>query len=625
MCGICAYIGSKEACKVMYEGLTILQNRGYDSAGMATINHSNDNNIIVTKNISKNTTSDSILYLGEKLHLHKNNTIGISHTRWASNGSITVENSHPHGDIGGRFSIVHNGIIENHNEIRNFLSKNGIECVSETDTEVIVQLIYFYSLDGYGFRESVEKALARLEGTWGLVILDRENPNTMIAARHGSPILVGLGQDEVYVGSEIAAFQKYTTQYISLNNDEMAIITHNNNNSRGNKINLSLSGPDYKERIKIAEKEEILLSPDPYPHWTIREINEQPQSIRSAINNGGRILNDHEVILGGLNRNKERLLSIENLIIVGCGTSKHAGMYISDIMRKIAGFNTVQVVDGSEFDQSYMGNGGKGFGILALSQSGETKDVMRCLEMINDDVVSFSVVNRVGSQIARTTNCGVYLNAGREMAVASTKAFTSQITVLSLIAIWYGQYRNIHKKSRTDLIENIMRLSSCYQSILSNETINTTCEKISCYLKDQHSCFVLGKGLSSYIAYEGALKIKEIGYIHAEGYQGGALKHGPFALIEKGTPIIIILLNDKDRSYMESTVNEVKARGAHTIVITNIKSYDYGDININIPDNGILSSFLATVPLQLIAYKLSIAKGIDPDKPRHLCKTVTIV
>ena len=622
MCGIVGYIGNREAKDVLIEGLIILQNRGYDSAGISTID--SKGNLITTKNASKETTSDSIKYLSETLYKHAGSTIGISHTRWASCGGVNMVNSHPHNDVTGRFSLVHNGVIENHNHLRKFLLDNGIRCISDTDTEVIVQLIYYYSLSGLDFENSVKEAVSKLEGTWGIAILDKENPNKIIACRHGSPILLGVSQNETFIASEAVAFQKYTNQYISLNNDEIAVIT-----LIDDKIDISLSD-NYEHstnstnnRIKLVAHEEILLTPDPYPHWTIREINEQPYTITAALNNGGRIINNTEVALGGLNMNKEKLLKIKDLIIVGCGTSRHSGLFISDIMRTMCNFNTVQVVDGSEFDKSYIR---ENVGLLALSQSGETKDIMRCLELIADkEITSFSVVNRVESQIARTTGCGVYLNAGREVAVASTKAFTSQIVILSLISIWYAQNRNINIKKREKLIENLRRLSYCYQTILSSKIITEKCLEVANYLKDWTSCFVLGKGLSSYIAFEGALKLKEIGYIHAEGYPGGSLKHGPFALIDKGVPIIIILLDDSDRSYMESTVSEVKAREAYTIVITNISEYNEGDINIHLPKNGILSALLAVVPLQLIAYNLSVIRGIDADKPRHLAKVISII
>ena len=546
---------------------------------------------------------------------HARNEIGIAHSRWASHGGINDRNSHPHIDVTERFALVHNGVIENHKDIRKFLSDHNIECDTDTDTETIVQLIYYYSQEN-NFEDAVKLATDDLEGTWGLVILDRENPNSLITVRHGSPLLVGLNEDEIFVASEVAAFQKYTTKYFSLNNDEILTIVREDDG-----IILNVNPTD---RIKSMEQEEILITPDPYPHWTLREIMLQPDTIQAALNNGARILDDDQVLLGGLERNKIRLLSIKNLVIVGCGTSFNAGLYGSNIFRLISGFDTVQVIDASEFTLSHINNT-RHVGILALSQSGETKDVMRCLEEVGDKIVTFSVVNRVGSQVARTTNCGVYLNAGREVGVASTKAFTAQVTVLSMISIWFGQNRGINPHKRMKLINNIENLSDLYSEILNDQKIQNVCDQIAKYLVDHNTCFILGKEKSAYIAYEGALKIKEIGYIHAEGYPGGSLKHGPFALIEKGTPIILIVLDDRDRSYMESTVSEVKARGAYSIVITNIEGYEDGDVNIVLPENGRLSALLAVIPLQLISYKLSIYKGIDCDKPKNLAKTVTII
>ncbi|GAH34483.1 unnamed protein product, partial [marine sediment metagenome] len=289
MCGIIAYIGNRNAKQVLIEGLTILQNRGYDSAGIATI--SSDGELIVTKNASQNTTSDSIHYLTKMLDQHGDNNIGIGHTRWATHGPKTDINSHPHNDQSNRFSIVHNGVIENHNVIRKFLTEHGIECISETDTEVIVQLISYYSSLGNNFEQSVVLTSEKLEGTWGLVILDKENPSQLIVTRHGSPLLIGVGNDEMFIGSEVVAFQKYTTQYMSLDNDEIVTITYDKDGTKGNKINLNIPGINHTERIKHMNREEILTTPYPYPYWTIREISLQPETINSAMNNGGRICN----------------------------------------------------------------------------------------------------------------------------------------------------------------------------------------------------------------------------------------------------------------------------------------------------------------------------------------------
>lgn len=639
MCGIVAYIGNKNAAKILMQGLEILQNRGYDSAGLATIFNGN---YIISKEASKNTTSDSIEILKTLLHKHEG-TVGIGHTRWATHGPKTRKNAHPHLDNDKRFCIVHNGVIENFKELKKYLHDHDVKCASDTDTEIIVQLLNLNMLNNNNSDDvlkCLKTTLNMLEGTWGLVLLDRETPNILYVVKHGSPMLIGLGKDEVFVGSEMAAFQNYTNKYFSMNNGEIIVIRNRNNidDMDDNKIDIKTSSVDsynLNDRIRLVEKEKILLSPKPYKHWTIKEIHDQVETINSALNNGGRIKSDCEVILGGLSQNKEKLLKIKDLIIIGCGTSLHAGKYISNIMRNISGFKTIQVVDASEFNLSYISNL-KHSGLLLISQSGETKDVSRCLELLAgfDNIPVFSVINRVGSHISRMTGCGVYLNAGREVAVASTKAFTSQITVLTLISIWFSQERKLCKNSRIELIGDLRRLSNCFKTVLYNCV--EKCKAIAKFLQNKNNCFVLGKGLGAYIAYEGALKIKEISYIHAEGCPGGSLKHGPFALIDENTPIIVILLDDEHKSYMLSTIQEIKSRGAKVIIITNCTSFlnnndnnnnDYDDHEyiINIPSNGTLTSLLSIVPLQIISYELSILKGINPDKPRNLAKTVTVI
>lgn len=607
MCGIFAYSNSKytkNAGEIILEGLTILQNRGYDSVGITTISN---NNYITTKSSSEEDTCDGIIKLSQSISKHSGADIGIGHTRWATHGAKTVRNCHSHFDVSKRFCVVHNGVIENYMQIKNFLQEKNIHCVSETDTEVIVQLLYYYSTL-YEFSKALKETLSHLEGTWALAILDLENLDTIVATRRGSPLLIGVGINEHFISSEVSAFARYTTKYINLNNDEIIFIKNNN-------INL-------EERIQISQNTDtILLSPAPFTHWTLREIKEQETSIIKAMNNGGRIKNGHSVNLGGLESNKQELLQIKNLIIIGCGTSKHAGDFAAFLFRKISGFDTVTVIDASEFNLDFCNS--PNVGILALSQSGETQDVLRCLKDFTK--TSFSVVNKVDSLIAKTTKCGVYLNAGREVAVASTKSFTSTVCVLSLVAIWFAQNRNLHKNIREDTISYLNKLPLCFKYSLNDHELDAQCDKVAEYLKTADKLFILGKETSVSIAYEAALKIKEIIYLHAEGYPGGSLKHGPFALIEKGTPIMIILLNNQSRSYMESTINEVKSRGAFVITFTDIIDHDFSDIVIQLPQCDIYTSLLAIIPLQLIAYKLSCMKNINPDKPRNLAKVVTVI
>ena len=608
MCGIIAYIGKRDSFEILINGLKILQNRGYDSTGIATIKNKK---IILSKYSSRN-TSDALKKLEEDSDIHKNTNIGIGHTRWATHGEKNKINAHPHFDENKRIFIVHNGVIENYSSLKDKLKKSGIKFISETDSEVIAQLIGYYSKN-MNILDAVKKCTNELEGTWGIVVLDRENPKQLIAARKGSPILIGIGKGETFISSEASSFVNYTKHFISLNNNEIVRISENMND-------LDIS------RIEQSEIENIQTDPYPYTHWTLKEIHEQPLTIQNSLNNGGRIYDFDKVKLGGLDGNREKLLSIRNLIISGCGTSYYAALYGAKLFRSLGIFDTVQVVDSSEFDINYIH--AKNMGLLVLSQSGETNDVLKCLEISqNSNIVPFSIINRVGSLISRTTKCGVYLNAGRENGVASTKSFTSQVVVLTLVGIWFSQHISTHVDMRKNLVDNLLKLSLCYSSTL--RSIDNTCDIISQYLLKHSSCFILGKGLSEPIAKEAALKIKELTYIHAEGYPAGSLKHGPFALIEKGTPIFIILMNDIHKSYMETTIHEVKSRGAHSIVISNTTlSHQLEkliDILLYIPDNGQLSSLISIIPFQLIAYKLAILKKLNPDKPRNLAKTVTVI
>ena len=362
--------------------------------------------------------------------------------------------------------------------------------------------------------------------------------------------------------------------------------------------------------------------PAPFEHWTLKEIMEQPDALARTLNHGARLPNDLEVKLGGLERNKDMLLSIKHLVIAACGTSYHAGLYGALGMRALKAFDTVQVVDASELTSHHFAQ--EGAGLLVISQSGETKDTHRALIIAQEhNIPTFSVVNAVGSLIARTTKCGVYLNAGREHAVASTKAFSTQVMALEMIAAWFSMHRNTEPERRRHVIDELRRLPTLVKIAL---TTQEACAKIAETLKDTEHCFVLGKGPCEAIAREGALKIKEITYLHAEGYPGGALKHGPFALIVKDTPVILCIFDDQHGPLMRTAAEEVRARGARTIVITDNPKLAEGVAHdtVIIPKNGVLTGLVANIPLQMIAYELAVKKGINPDRPRNLAKAVTV-
>ncbi len=607
MCGIVGFIGREAAAPHLLTGLAILENRGYDSAGISSI--STDGQLITTKFASVGSTSDAIERLQGAKDAHHDHPIGIAHTRWATHGGKTDENAHPHHDQKDRIALVHNGVIENSMQLKEELKSKGVNFRSETDTEVIAQLIGLYLDQNLSLVEAVKRTLNRLEGTWGLAIIAKDNPDQIIVARNGSPIVIGVGKNRMFIASEPAAFGQQTKEFISLENGEIAIVK-----ADGHSLDLS--------RVEKAPDEEIEVSPAPYPHWTIKEISEQPEAISRSLNYGGRILDESNVKLGGLEDQKENLLGIKHLVITACGTSYFAALYGAQLMRSLKAFETVQVVDAAEMNRDVFPK--EHGGLLVISQSGETKDVHRAVANAQKaGIPVFSIINAVGSLIPRTTRCGVYLNAGREHAVASTKAFTTQVTVLSLVANWFAQNRGVENQARRNLIESLHRLPT---SIGMSLRLEDKCKKVAENLLTAEHCFVLGKGYAEPIAREGALKIKEITYLHAEGYPGGALKHGPFALIEQGTPIIMVIIDDNHAHFMRTAAEEVRARGAYTIVITNKKELAEGvaDEVIEVPGNGPLSALLAVIPMQLIAYELAILRGYNPDKPRNLAKAVTV-
>ncbi len=607
MCGIIGFIGKESATSYLLDGLSILENRGYDSAGLATI--SPEHKLVTTKFAGRGAESDAITRLKEHVSAHLGHTVGIAHTRWATHGGKTDLNAHPHHDAKDRIALVHNGVIENSSQLRTELISQGIDFKSQTDTEVIAQLIGIGLDNGLSLIEAIKSTLARLEGTWGLAIIATDHPDQIIAARNGSPILIGVGQGRMFIASEAAAFSQHTKEYIALENGEIAVV-------KADGASLDLS------RVEQASDEVINLTPAPFLHWTIKEINDQPEAISRAMNYGARIENETDVKLGGLEQQKDILGTIKHLIIAACGTSFHAGLYGAQIMRALKSFDSVVVVDASEFTSEMIPP--TGAGLLVISQSGETKDVHRCISTANKaGIPVFSVVNAVGSLIARSTKCGVYLNAGREHAVASTKAFTTQVTVLALIANWFAQQHHEEEPKRRRLIEALRRLPSSIKTAISTQDhIQDIAKKI---VNAEH-CFLLGKGLSEPIAREGSLKIKEITYIHAEGYAGGALKHGPFALITPGTPIILSILDDVHAPLMRIAAEEVRARGAFTIILTDNPKLAEGvaDETIIVPNNNSLTALVSVVPLQILAYEIAVLKGLNPDKPRNLAKAVTV-
>eukprot|EP00533_Pseudo-nitzschia_delicatissima_P005356 CAMPEP_0116096450 /NCGR_PEP_ID=MMETSP0327-20121206/10186_1 /TAXON_ID=44447 /ORGANISM="Pseudo-nitzschia delicatissima, Strain B596" /LENGTH=721 /DNA_ID=CAMNT_0003588151 /DNA_START=69 /DNA_END=2234 /DNA_ORIENTATION=+ len=628
-CGIVGVIGTgkhKDAREFLLDGLTILKNRGYDSAGIATV-PSNGGEFSISKYASDGDKADSI-ELVAKNSKHLGHSLGIAHTRWATHGGKTDENAHPHTDSSGKIALAHNGILNNANDLRRVLQAEGHVFTSQTDTEVIVKLIGKYYEEGnkkgkMSLKEATEIALDRCVGTWGLAIVCTDTPDEMVVACNGSPLVIGMGNDRTFVASETSAFNRYTKNFISMKDGEIGVL-----HADGRTLDLT--------RKQVAPDQQVKLSPEPYAHWTLKEMTEQPEAIAQSLNFGGRMSHDR-VILSGLDRNEDRMSKIKHMTLSACGTSLNAAKYGEKLMKQLGSFDTVTSIDAAETETKDFPASDKGStGLIVVSQSGETKDVHRVVvNAMKEGITALSVVNAVGSLIARTTKLGVYCNAGRENAVASTKAFTTQVTVLTLIAIWFKECRD--RLTGADQSVEVERVKDALMRLpitmgIAMKTCRKQCKEIAERLKDKEHCFVLGKGYAEPVAQEGALKIKEMCYLHAEGYSGGALKHGPFALIEGkdgkfgATPIIMFILDDQHAHHMISAAEEVKARGAELIIITDKPSLarDLDDNPIIIPQNGQLTALTGVIPLQLIAYELALIRGINPDTPRNLAKAVTV-
>jgi glucosamine--fructose-6-phosphate aminotransferase (isomerizing) len=612
MCGIVGYLGSESFIEYIISGLKLLQNRGYDSAGISCIDMNNE--LITTKFASTN-TNDSLVQLEEDINTNKyESSICIGHTRWATHGGKTNANAHPHNDNKGRISIVHNGIIENFQELKNNLKKEGFSFRSQTDTEVIAILIGKYLDENETMENAIKKTISELSGTWALVIINKDFPNKIWITRNGSPLLLGLDDEFVMIASEHIAFGNYIKKYIVLDNHDLIEITKDGQDIIYNK-NI--------HRYTINEKSQTNIEtlPSKHKHWMLKEIAEQPDSVNRALNNGGRIENNVSVKLGGLDSCKSRLLDSDHLIILGCGTSYNAGLWSMDIFKSLDIFDTVVCYDGAEFNIKDIPKKGKTVLVL-LSQSGETKDLHRCIQIAKDyDLVTIGVVNVPDSQIARDTDCGVYLNAGREVAVASTKSFTNQCVVLSMIAVWFSQNRGTSIEKRRKIISDLRNVAYQIQNVLDNEEV---CNHIAALLKEKNSIFLLGKGRDEAIAKEGSLKLKEISYIHAEGYSTSSLKHGTFALIEENLPIMIIDITEEHRDKNRNAYQEVMARNAFVIRFTDMADNKTKKNDILIENNTTFSGLLVNIYIQLISYHMALLKGNNPDYPRNLAKVVTV-
>ena len=612
MCGIVGYIGKKKAVPILIEGLKRLEYRGYDSAGFAVIqNKKSATEILCVKATGKVVSLEN--KIGGKDIV---GTVGIAHTRWATHGKPCDKNSHPHYDCKKNIYLVHNGIIENYQELKNNLIKKGHKFSSETDTEIIAHLIEEFNkkLD---FKNSVLETLKMLRGTYGLAIINKKEPNKMIVARLGSPLAIGIGDGEYIIASDVSAIVRHTDKVIFMEDGEVAVITQENCeivNIKNKSISKEATKLDWS--IEKAEKQG-------FDHFMLKEIFEQPSSILDAVR--GRVVEKEGMVkLGGLRDVKEKLVDINRIIIVSCGTSYNAGLVGEYMLEEYAGI-PVEVEYASEFRyRKPLLN--KNTAVIAISQSGETADTLAAIrEAENKGALTLGIVNTVGSTIARETVAGVYNHAGPEIGVASTKAFTSQLSILALLTIFLGRQRDMSFVTGKRIASEINKMPKLIESILKQAK---DIKKIAKKYSDYKDFLYLGRKYNFPIALEGALKIKEISYVHAEGFASGEMKHGTIALIDKNFPSIFIVPKDSVYEKNISGMQEIKARGGKIIAIATVGDKEIkklADDVIYIPKTlEMLTPLLSVIPLQLFAYYVGISKGLDVDKPRNLAKSVTV-
>jgi len=610
MCGIVGYIGDKNAYPILIKGLKRLEYRGYDSAGISIFKEE----INVYKKQGK--VADLEQYVSDK---DVAGNIGMGHTRWATHGEPNDTNAHPHTSANGHFVLIHNGIIENYTSLKEKLTGNGYSFYSETDTEVLANLIEYIYLKGKVSAEvAVRLALTKVVGAYGLVILCKDEPDKLIAARKGSPLVVGIGENEYFLASDATPIVEYTKSVIYLNNDDVAII------KKDELLLKTVSNDTLVPKVQQLDLEIGMMEKDGFAHFMLKEIFEQPRSIMDTFR--GRIKADlNDLRLGGLYDVMPRLIEAKRIIIIGCGTSWHAGLVGEYLFEDLARL-PVEVEYASEFryrnplitrDDV----------VIAISQSGETADTMAAIQLAKEaGALVLGICNVVGSSISRETDAGVYTHAGPEIGVASTKAFTAQVTVLILMAILIGRKRGLlSDKVYFELIREMDQIPSKLEYLL---TLNDEYKKIAEMYKGAHNFLYLGRGYFFPVALEGALKLKEISYIHAEGYPAAEMKHGPIALIDRLMPVVVIAAKDKSYEKIVSNIQEVKARNGIVIAIvtegdTVIKNM--ADHVLEIPEcDEKLVSLLAVVPLQLLSYHIAVMRGCNVDQPRNLAKSVTV-
>ncbi len=607
MCGIIGYIGNNQALPILLEGLKRLEYRGYDSAGVA---------IIENGGLAVEKTKGKISELERLLRRRKfEGTVGIAHTRWATHGEPNTENAHPHADCCGDVAVVHNGIIENYASIKKQLEKEGHQFRTQTDTEVIAHLIEKYY--DTSLEVAVQKAVAQLEGTYGLVIISRREPDKLIGVRNGSPLVIGIANNENFLASDVSAILKHTQKVVYLDDREMVTVWIDKF------VTKTTENVTTKKEIQEVDWDLDQIEKGGYPHFMLKEIFEQPETITNAMR-GRLVYNEGIARLGGLEMTEAELREIKRINIIGCGTSWHAALIGEYIIEEYARL-PVEVEYASEF--RYRNPMIEPHTVtFAISQSGETIDTLEAMrEAKRKGSKVLGISNVVGSTIARESDGGVYIHAGPEIGVASTKAFTSQVTVLSLFALLMGRMRIMSKREGQEHIEYMGKLPEQVRRILDmNDQIY---EIAQAYCNDQNFLY-LGRGANFPVALEGALKLKEISYIHAEGYPAAEMKHGPIALIDKNMPVVVICPKDNAYGKILGNIAEVKARKGRLIVIANEGDDEVAQVAdhvITIPQTlDFLYPILTVIPLQLLAYHIAVLRGCDVDQPRNLAKSVTV-
>jgi glucosamine--fructose-6-phosphate aminotransferase (isomerizing) len=609
MCGIIGYIGkSNNVGPILIEGLKRLEYRGYDSAGIAIVR---DGALVWEK------TAGKIQQLEDKLKgVDLSGHLGIAHTRWATHGEPNRTNAHPHFDCGKRIALIHNGIIENYQTLKKSLQAEKHVFTTETDTETLVHLIEKY-YTGKDLEVAVRKALDKVEGTYGILVVSSTEPDKLVAARNGSPVVMGIGEDEYIIASDVAAILKHTRQVIYLEDHEMIVAT------RDSFTTMTIENEYVSHDVHEVDWDLEMIEKGGHAHFMLKEIFEQPETIRNAMR-GRLIPSTGDVRLGGLDMTEEQLRGVKRILLIGCGTSWHAGL-IGEYMIEEKTRIPVEVEYASEFRYRNPIIE-EGTVVFAISQSGETVDTLAALrEAEKRGARCMGICNVVGSTIARESHAGVYIHAGPEIGVASTKAFTSQISVLALLALVFGRLRTISSSEGQKMIQALMQVPEQVAEIL---TMHEAIRKIAEEYYHHNNFLYLGRGANYPVALEGALKLKEISYLHAEGYPAAEMKHGPIALIDENMPVVFICPRDNAYQKIVGNICEVKARKGRIIAITNEGNdevVEMADHVIYIPRTlDFLYPILAVVPLQLLAYHIAVLRGCNVDQPRNLAKSVTV-